>query len=134
MKIARSTGRLDPRLVAFTNPDMYLELVDLLEHFVDFKPRKLEAGFDEVDIDINGQIVKIKLDFYCPGAFFFLNPNFITFAEGCPLEIADEDGVWRRLADQDGFEARMRWICNLYTKRRNAHGRLDDLTYSIVSV
>jgi hypothetical protein len=135
MKIARSMGRLNPRVVTWTNPDLYSnKLVDLLEHFVEFKPRKLDAGYDEVDIMINGNIVKIKLDFYAPGAFFFLNPEHMKMIEGCPLEVADEDGIWARLPDQDGYEARLRWEFNLYCNRRNGLGMLSDITYSVTSV
>jgi hypothetical protein len=132
-KIFDKTGVMDPKLMGFTSPDVYLELVDLLEHFVQFQARRLKGGFDQVDVDINGNIIKLRIDRYCPGIIAFLNPKYIVFAEGCPLEVVDEAGVWNQLSDQDAFEARFRWIWQLYCTRRNAHGMLADIDYTVTT-
>jgi len=134
-KTARKTGKMKPNVTCWMSPDMLLELVDLLEHFVEFKPRKMEGGFEEVDVMINGQLIKIKLDFYCPGYIFFVCDDEIDFYETIPLEIADDHGSeWIPYANQDALEARLRWNWQLGTKKRNAHGVIRDINYTVSTV
>ncbi|MBW2704143.1 MAG: phage major capsid protein [Deltaproteobacteria bacterium] len=135
LKMARKAGKMDTGLTCWTNPDLHLEVVDLLEHFVQFKPRELKGGFNDADISVHGHDIKFKLDFMAPGAFMFLNPKSITVAEGVPIEVVDEDGRdMQRVANYDAFEMRWRWIINTYTTKRNDHGILADINYTVSSV
>ncbi len=134
-KMTRKAGDFNPNLTSWMNTDMHRKLTDLLEHFVEFKPRELKPGFKAYDMMINNQAIPIRLDHYCPGYIFFLNPAEITFAEGCPPSVAGETGsMWRQVADKDMYEAVYRWIFQTYTRSRNKHGILMDLTYDVTSV
>jgi hypothetical protein len=133
-KIAKKTGSMDPRVVAWMSPDMHMELVDLLEHYVEFKPRQLEPGFDKFDVMVNGTNVPIRLDYYCPGHIFFLDPKEIVFAESVPFQVdKTTGGMWRSVADKQNFEAVWNWMFQIYTKKRNAHGIITDLSYTVSS-
>ena len=132
----RRNGTASPNMKGFTNYDLFQEVVDLLEHFVQFKPRKLEGGWTEATIAVgSGNVLEFERDIHCPGAFFVLDPKFITLAEANPLEVVNEDGATMpRVADYDAFEMRWRWILNLYTNKRMAHGGLFDISYDVGSV
>jgi hypothetical protein len=133
-KICKKTGSFDPKVTSWMSPDMHVELVDLLEHYVEFKPRQLEPGFDKFDVMINGTKVPIRLDFYCPGHIFFLSPSDITFAESVPCQVDKTTGsLWTKVADKQNFEAVWNWMFQIYTKKRNAHGIITDLSYTVSS-
>jgi hypothetical protein len=134
-KTVRKAGIMKPSHTGWLNPDMLLAIVDLLEHYVEFKARKLEAGFDEVDVMVDGQIIKLKVDPYCPGYIFLIDAKEVDFYETIPLEIADEHGSeWFPIANYDGYEARVRWNWQLATKSRHAHAGIQDITYSVVTM
>jgi hypothetical protein len=134
-KLARKAGTFDLKVVCWTSPDMILQLVDLLEHFVEFKATQLEAGWKKLTVSMFGQTVEFKASMSCPHGFFFLNPDYIKMLESCPLEIVAEDGKDKlRLADYDAFELRWRWMFNLMTTKRNAHGVLTDITCPTYSI
>lgn len=130
-KVGNKSGQMKPGLVGWMNHDVYLELVDLLEHFVEFKPRELAAGFQEIDVMIKGTTVKLRLDRYCPGYIFLIDPKEVHLYETIPIEMGEEDGSeWIPLADKDGYEARVRWNWQLATTARNRHGIIMDLTHT----
>jgi hypothetical protein len=84
---------------------------------------------------IHGQNLPIKVDHECPSYIFFITPQYVTFAEGQPPQIGKETGaMWRDVADQDDYEAVWRWTFNTYTRKRNAHGIIKDLTTTITSI
>lgn len=134
-KICRKSGTFDPKVTVWMNPDMHIELTDLLEHYIEFKPRDLQPGYDKYDMMVNGVRIPIKLDFYCPGHIFFLSPADMTFAESHPISIAKESGATLRdVPDKDNYEAVWRWMWQLYTRNRNKHGIITDLSYTVSSV
>jgi len=135
-KLSRKRGQFKIPLTAWMNTDVYRELVQLLEHFVDFKPRNLQPGFDEFDVMIQGTRIPIKLDHECPSFIFFLDPQFITWAEGQALQLAREGGsIWRWDVDRkDQFEAMYRWLWQTYTRSRNKHGIIKDIDVTIRSM
>jgi hypothetical protein len=135
-KLSRKAGTLQPEVAAWMNTDVFRELVDLLEHFLQFKPRKLDAGFDKFDVMINGTTIPIHLDHECPSYIFFLNPRYITFAEGQPPQLSRETGaIWTRdTTGKDQYEAMWRWIFQTFTANRNKHGIMKDITRTITSI
>lgn len=135
-KLSRKRGSFKLPLTSWMNTDVYRELVQLLEHFIEFKPRNLQPGFDEFDVMIQGTRIPIKLDHECPSFIFFLDPAFITWAEGQPLQLAREAGsIWRWDVDRkDQFEAMYRWIWQTYTRSRNKHGIIKDIDVTIRSL
>ncbi|MFO7902311.1 MAG: phage major capsid protein [Pirellulaceae bacterium] len=134
-KLTRKAGTFAPKIECWTNSDVHREVTELLEHFVEFKPRQLRPGFDEYDMVINGVNIPFKIDHACPSYIHFLNMPKITFAQGCPPQIAKETGSqWRQVTDKDKYEVFYRWIFQLYTKQRNAHGVIRDLDVEIASI
>ena len=134
-KLSRKGGTFSPDLASWMNTDMYLELVDLLEHFVEFKPRSLKPGFEEFNMMIKGVSIPIHLDHFCPGYIFFLSPKDITFAQGQAPHVAKETGsMWREVTDKDTYEAVLRWIFQIYTRNRNKHGILKDIAHTVSSI
>lgn len=134
-KTVRKAGILKPSLQGWLNPDMLLAIVDLLEHYVEFKARKLEAGFEEVDVMIDGKIIKLKIDPYCPGYIFLMDAKELSLYETIPPEFADEHGSeWFPMQDKDGYEARVRWNFQLATKSRHNHAIIMDIDYDVVTM
>jgi len=130
-KTLRKSGSR-PDFVAWTSPDVLIEFADLLTHHVEFRPRKLESGFEEMDVMVDGSVINIKTDPYCPTYIFLINPKEISLYETIPIEVADEHGSeWFPLANQDGYEARVRWNWQLATKARNKHACIMDLDVPI---
>lgn len=135
-KLSRKAGSFEPDLTAWMNTDVFRELVDLLEHFLQYKPRQLEPGFGKFDMQINGVNIPIRLDHECPSFVFFLNPRYITFAEGQPPQLSKETGgIWTRDTDRkDQYEAIWRWIFQTFGQSRNKHGILKDISCTITSI
>jgi hypothetical protein len=134
-KLGRKVGTLSPKVVSWMNTDMHRELVKLLEHFVEFKPRSLKPGFQAFDLMVHGTPIPIRLDYQCPSYIYFLDAGAITFAQGCPPELAKETGsMWRFVADKDSYEAVWRWIFQIYSRKRNRHAILEDITVDIQSI
>jgi len=133
-KLTRLSNDMKPGLVDWHNWDIHQALVDLLEPFVEFRPRKLEAGFDEFDIMVNGVPIPIKIDHGAPGYIYMLNPSKIVFAEAMAPAVwkvgAAADG-WRDVADKTNAEKKFQWMFNVYTTNRPAQGRICDITHTI---
>jgi hypothetical protein len=134
-KLTRYNGDMSPEVTAWTNTDVYRELVDLMENQIQFKPRELKPGFQHFDMMIDGVGIPIRLDHACPSFIYFLNPKYIRFAQKRGPQIADNHGSsWRFVADKDNFEQVWRWIFQLYTNNRRKHACLQDVTCTLASV
>ena len=132
-KLSRKTGTFEPKLTMWMNFDVLRTFTGLLEHYLEFKPRDFKPGFDKYDVMVFGN--PIRVDHYCPSYVFFLNPSYITLAEGCPIQVARETGsMWRFVADKDVYQAVWRWIYNTYSTARNKHGIIKDLDVTIASI
>jgi len=136
-KLGRKVGSVKMKgLRAWTNPDVYQDLGQLMEPQVDFAPRKLEAGFEEMDLVINGARIPISLDYQAPSYWHFLDPKRMHFIDARPLGlVADKDGnVMVREANKLNWEVAFWWACNMYAKRRNCFGIIKDLDVTISTV
>lgn len=134
-KMTRQAGTFNPDVVAWTNTDVYREIVDLMENQIQFKPRELKPGYQHFDLMIDGVGINMKLDHAAPSFIFFLNPNYITLAQKSGPTLADNHGsMWRFVADKDSYEAVWRWIFQLYTTNRRKHAVLRDITRTIASI
>lgn len=132
-KLTRKSNTFTPDLVCWMNPDVHINLVELLEPFVEFKPRQLDAGYKEFDVMINSVQIPIKLDHGCAGGIFMLSPRYITFLEALPLQVwkvgAQGDG-WRDVSDKLNVQMKFVWRFQIYTTARNRHGLITDLNYT----
>lgn len=136
-KLGRKAGSVKMKgLRAWTNTDVYHGLAELMKPQVDFVPRKLDAGYNEMDLVINGARIPISLDYQAPSYWFFIDPKQVHFIDARPLGlVSDMNGnVMVPAANKINWEARFWWACNMYTKRRNAHGIIKDLDVTITSV
>ena len=62
-------------------------------------------------------------------SIFFLNVNHLWFGKGEDWGWMDEDGaVLSRVANKDAYEATLKVYAELFTDKRNAHGKLADIT------
>ena len=134
-KVARKNGDMKQKVVCWTNPDVFRELVALLEPQVQYQARSLKPGFEEMDIMVQGTSIPIKLDFKAPSEIFFLNPKHLTFWNARPLGLVTVDGKSAvPSATTTAREYRYWWAWNMSTDKRNAHGLLTDLSFTITSV
>lgn len=134
-KLSRKVGSFKPRIVAWTNWDILREFVAQLEPSIQYKPRGLEAGFNELDIMINGLVVPFKIDHKAPSEIFFVDPKHITFYNARPLGLVKPNGRPEVIpADYTSREYRWWWAFNLGTNKRNAHGLITDLSKTITVV
>jgi len=133
-KFTRYSGTMSPDVTAWTNTDVYREIVDLMENQIQFKPRELKPGFQHFDVMIDGVGIPFKLDHMCPSFIYFLDPKFIRFAQKAAPQIADNHGSsFRWVADKDCYEQVWRWIFQLYTNNRRKHAKLTDISCTIAS-
>lgn len=134
-KFTRYSGTMSPDVTAWTNTDVYREIVDLMENQIQFKPRELKPGFQHFDVMIDGVGIPFKLDHMCPSYIYFLDPKYIRFAQKAAPQIADNHGSSLRwVADKDCYEQVWRWIFQLYTNNRRKHAALRDISCTIASV
>jgi hypothetical protein len=136
-KLGRKAGTVKlSDLRAWTNPDLYQGFSELLAPQIDYMPRKIESGYNEFDLMVNGKHIPISLDFMAPSYWMFLNPKKIHFIDARPLGLVSDNkgNVMVPTANKLNWEARFWWACNMYTKRRNAHGIIKDLIVSIFSL
>ena len=134
-KFTRYSGTMSPEVTAWTNTDVYREIVDLMENQIQFKPRELKPGFQHFDVMIDGVGIPFKLDHMCPSYIYFLDPKYIRFAQKSAPQIADNHGSSMRwVADKDCYEQVWRWIFQLYTNNRRKHAALRDISCTIASV
>ena len=134
-KVGRWVGDIKHSPVAWSNPDVYTDLLRLMEPNVQYQPTKLEMGFKPLTLMINGVGIPIRLDYYCPKYWFMLQPKSLYFINSRPLGlVTDRDGnAWERIANKTNFNAMFWWGLNTYTKHRNNHGIIKDLDVTIFS-
>ena len=133
-KVGKKNGTLSPKLTSWTNPDVFREFLALLEPQVQYQARKLNAGFNEQDIMINGTTIPIKLDYKAPSEWFFIDPEHLTLYNSRPLGLVTVDGKSAVVsATTTAREYRHWWAFNLGTNKRNAHGLITDLNKTITA-
>lgn len=90
----------------------------------------LKGGFKALEVSSGRNAVGLVWDRDCPTQHaFFLNTKHITDYVETDWEWADDDGsILGRVADTDAYEARLRRFAEQATSRRNAHGKIVDLS------
>jgi hypothetical protein len=91
---------------------------------------EVKGGFKGLDVTAGGGSVPLLWEKYAPAnTAFFLNTEHLTQFEMSDWEYMDEDGaVLSRQSNKDSYEATLYKYHELATDKRNAHGRLSDLT------
>lgn len=135
-KVGRQIGSVDHNKVAWTNPDVYQDLLRLMEPNVAYRPKmKGGLGFEKINLMVNGVNIPIKLDYYCPSYWFMLSPEDIYFINSRPMGLVpDKKGnVLEPVDNKTNFKMKYWWGCNMYTDHRNHHGIIKDLDITITS-
>jgi len=90
----------------------------------------LKGGFKALEVSSGRNAVGLVWDRDCPTQHaFFLNTKHLTDYVETDWEWADDDGsILGRVADTDAYEARLRKFSEQGTSRRNAHGKIVDLS------
>lgn len=92
----------------------------------------LKGGFKGVELQCGGVSLPLTWDRDCPAnSIYFLNTEHLVHFEASDWEWMDDDGnVLSRVANTDAYEATLYKDHELATPKRNAHGRLVDITES----
>ena len=93
---------------------------------------ELKGGFEGLSIATGSGSATMVTDRFAPsGTLWLVNPDAMTFNEASDWEWLDQDGsILERVQGKDAYHAEMFKYCELTTNRRNAHGRIDDLSGS----
>lgn len=92
---------------------------------------ELKAGFSAVTVSAANVEVPMVVDNFAPSntAFLVCTPEIQHHVMGTAWSWMNEDGaVLSRLANEDGYEFTIKQYSELTTNRRNAHGRINDIT------
>ena len=94
---------------------------------------ELKGGFSAVSVDLpDGKPLALVAERDCPdNSAFLINSAHMTFFEESDWEFMDDDGaVLSRVSNKDAYEATLYKYRELATDKRNAHGKILDLTNS----
>lgn len=96
--------------------------------------QEFAGGFKGLAFSVGGNDIPIVEDVDCqPNTMYFLNEKEIKLYEAADWEFMNRDGSnWQRVINSSGafdaYSATMYKYAEIGTHRRNAHGRIDDLT------
>jgi hypothetical protein len=91
---------------------------------------EVKGGFKGLDVTAGGGSVPLLWEKYAPAnSAFLLNTEHLTQFEMSDWEYMDQDGaVLSRRDNKDAYEATLYKYHELATDKRNAHGKIEDLT------
>lgn len=96
--------------------------------------QEFTGGFKGLAFTVGGNDIPIVEDVDCPpNTMFFINEKEIKLYEAADWEFMNRDGSnWSRVVNSSGsfdaYDATLYKYAEIGTHRRNAHGRIDDLT------
>ena len=92
--------------------------------------RQMRGGYEGIDFAAAGPVVTITWDRDCPAnSLFFFHTKYLTHYKMNDWDWMNEDGaVLSRVANTDAYEAVLFIYHELATTKRNAHGKVLDLT------
>lgn len=123
-------GGEDPNL-GVGSPGVYRAFANLQTSLKRYtNTRDLKGGWVGLDFAAGVSPVPITSDRDCPNhQLYFLNTKYLTEFQMSDWEFMEEDGaVLNRVANTDAYEATLFKYHELATQKRNAHGKLVDLT------
>lgn len=90
----------------------------------------LKGGYTGLEVSSGSQTIGLMADrFATQNTIYLLNTPCLTFHESADWEFMQEDGgVLNRVTGYDAYEATLFTYRELMTDRRNAHGRINDIT------
>lgn len=118
--------------IGFASSGVHLALGNLLTSLKRFpNTRAMKGGYEGVDFQAGGgPVVTITWDRDCPAnSLYFFRREFLTHFKMSEWEWMDDDGaVLSRISGEDAYEAVLYLYHELATTKRNAHGKIVDLT------
>ncbi len=123
-------GGEDPD-IGIGSPGVYRAYANLLTSLKRYtNTRDLKGGWSGLDFAAGVKPIPITSDRDCPNhQLFFLNTKYLTEFQMSDWEWMEEDGaVLSRVANTDAYEAILFKYHELATEKRNAHGKIVDLT------
>ena len=92
--------------------------------------QELKGGQTGIEVSSGASTVALMGDRFCTENTVYLpNTDYLTFHQAADWEFMQEDGsVLNRVSGYDAYEATLFTYRELATDRRNAHGRINDIT------
>lgn len=92
--------------------------------------QELKGGNTGIQVSSGSQTIALMADRFCTeNTMYLLNTKCLTFHESADWEFMQEDGaVLARVDGYDAYSAVLFTYRELMTDRRNAHGRINDIT------
>lgn len=117
--------------IGIGSPGVYRAFANLQTSLKRFtNTRELQGGWVGLDFAAGTKPIPITSDRDCPNnQLYFLNTSYLTEFQVSDWEWMEEDGaVLSRVANNDAYEAVLFKYHELATPKRNAHGKIVDIT------